>query len=141
MFWVRRRRLWLEHVQAVVGKFIFRRRSWKRGSKRRGASSPPRGYRTNHTVTPTFTTRDQSKSSNGRVEPINTSEVLGTGSRTTVEGPAQTRSCPFGEERPALNEHLPRVRLEDRDLIDRVVSLHDERRERVHVGQADPVRL
>ena len=45
----------------------------------------PRGYRTNHRVTPTFTTRDQSKSSNGRVEPINTSEVLGTGSGTTVE--------------------------------------------------------
>ena len=36
---------------------------------------------------------------------------------------------------------LPLVRLEDRDLIDRVVSLHDERRERVHVGEAHAIRL
>ena len=43
--------------------------------------------------------------------------------------PTQARTSAFGEERPALNEHLPLVRLEDRDAIHRVVSLDDERRE------------
>ena len=43
--------------------------------------------------------------------------------------PTQARTSAFGEERPALHKHFPRVRLEDRDVIHRVVSLDDERRE------------
>ena len=41
--------------------------------------------------------------------------------------PTQARPSPFGEEGPALDEHLPPIRLKDCDLVDRVVSLHRQR--------------
>ena len=45
------------------------------------------------------------------------------------------------KERAALDHHLAGVRLKDRDLVERVVGSHDDRRERIQIGQADPVRL
>ncbi len=54
--------------------------------------------------------------------------------------PAQAGACVLGKERAALDHHFTHVRLKDRDLVDGVVGSHDQRRQGIHVGEADAVR-
>ena len=61
---------------------------------------------------------------------------------TAAEGrAAQAGAGALWEELATLDQHLAEVRREDCDPVDRVAGPHHQRREGVHVDQADPVGL